>query len=118
MYLPAQTAMAVTISTPTAGLLCIAAQKDPLSNRRLLASITLPYTPLGSAEHYVTVNPSSDAGDYTNASSPFDVSGLLVKPGRQSSGTVVEVRLLAQEGRTFASSATTVAPVLIESRWK
>ena len=92
--------------------------QDPLSNRRLLASITLPYTPLGSAEHYVTVNPSSDAGDYTNASSPFDVSGLLVKPGRQSSGTVVEVRLLAQEGRTFASSATTVAPVLIESRWK
>ncbi|MGP5324926.1 hypothetical protein [Vreelandella titanicae] len=92
--------------------------QDPASNRRLLASVTLPYTPLGSAEHYVTVNPSSDAGDYTNASSPFDVSGVLVKPGRLSSGTVVEVRILAQEGRTFATSATTVAPVLIESRWK
>ncbi|SDI29942.1 hypothetical protein SAMN04487867_104164 [Vreelandella titanicae] len=92
--------------------------QDPASNRRLLASVTLPYTPLGSAEHYVTVNPSSDAGDYTNASSPFDVSGVLVKPGRLSSGTVVEIRLLAQEGRTFSTSATTVAPVLIESRWK
>lgn len=92
--------------------------QDPSSFRYLLCNVTLPYTPLGSAEHYVTATPSSDASDYASGASPLDIAPTLAKPGRVSSGTVVEVRVANLSKSNHNSGASAKASVLIESRWK
>ncbi|WP_206478080.1 hypothetical protein [Halomonas sp. KRD171] len=92
--------------------------QDPSSYRYLLCKVTLPYTPLGSAEHYVTATPSSDASDYSSGASPLDVAPPLAKPGRVSSGTVVEVRVANISKSNHSSGATAKASILVESRWK
>ena len=92
--------------------------QDPSSYRYLLCNVTLPYTPLGSAEHYVTATPSSDASDYSSGASPLDVAPPLAKPGRISSGTVVEVRVANISKSNHSSGATAKASILVESRWK
>lgn len=92
--------------------------QDPSAYRYLLCKVTLPYTPLGSAEHYVTATPSSDASDYSSGASPLDVAPPLAKPGRQSSGTVVEVRVANISKSNHSSGATAKASILVESRWK
>lgn len=91
---------------------------DLSTGRYLLANVTLPYTPHSSAEHYVTLNGSSDAGDYSNGATPLHIGRTLTKPARQSGGSVVEVRVAQTNGSNYLGSATAKMSVLIESRWK
>ncbi|SJN11592.1 hypothetical protein CZ787_06270 [Halomonas citrativorans] len=91
---------------------------DPSTGRYLLANVTLPYTPHSSAEHYVTLNGSSDASDYSSGATPLHIGRTLTKPARQSGGSVVEVRVAQTNGSNYLGGATAKMSVLIESRWK